>query len=121
MPFVNFLDIDRLAGLAMPCKCSSPNRLTGFLSLFYFLVLIHSFKYETVVISKSSASSFGHSDPDLSSVALIRWEIQLKYNLLLMVNIHPKETLDIFSGCNIGNWYYNPRNNGFDKKYSIQK
>ena len=34
--------------------------------LFYILILIYFFKYETIV--RSSASSFGHSDPDPSSV-----------------------------------------------------
>ena len=41
-------------------------RLTGFFFLFYILISIQFLKYETIV--RSSASSFGHSDPDPSSV-----------------------------------------------------
>ena len=45
-----------------------PKQLKGFFILFYFD--FHSlFKYETLV--RSSACSFGHSDPDSSSVLLI--------------------------------------------------
>ena len=39
---------------------------TGSFFLFYILIFIYFFKYETIV--RSSAWSFGHSDPDPSSV-----------------------------------------------------
>ena len=39
---------------------------TGSFFLFYILIFTYSFKYETNV--RSSAWSFGHSDPDPSSV-----------------------------------------------------
>ena len=39
---------------------------TGSFILFYILVLIYFFKYETIV--RSSAWCSGHSDPDPSSV-----------------------------------------------------
>jgi hypothetical protein len=41
--------------------------LTGSFSLFYILILGFFFKYETIF--RSSTSSFGHSDPDPSSVS----------------------------------------------------
>ena len=42
------------------------NRPRVFFFLFYNLIFIHFFKGETIV--RGSASSFGHSDPDPSSV-----------------------------------------------------
>ena len=39
---------------------------TGSFFLFYILIFIYFFEYETIV--RSSAWSFGHSDPDPSSV-----------------------------------------------------
>ena len=51
----------------MPCYCSPPKSPTGsFVFLFYMLIFIYFFKYETIV--RSSTWSFGHSDPDRSSV-----------------------------------------------------
>ena len=41
-------------------------QLTQLFSLFFLLILIYVFEYETIV--RINASSFGHSDPDLSSV-----------------------------------------------------
>ena len=65
--FGNFSDIGRLAGLAMPCYCSPSKRLIGFFFLFY--IFIYFLKYETIF--RSSTWSFGHSDPDPSSVIII--------------------------------------------------
>ena len=57
--------------LDWPCPVSAALQ-TGsqdFFPLFYILILIYFFKYETIVIS--STRSFGHSDPDPRSVVLI--------------------------------------------------
>ena len=43
-----------------------PNPPTGPFFLFSLLILIYFFEYETIV--RSSALSFGHSDPDPRSV-----------------------------------------------------
>jgi hypothetical protein len=45
------------------------NRPQDFFFLFYILILIYIFEYETIV--RSSAWSFGHSDLDTSSVVRI--------------------------------------------------
>ena len=44
-------------------------RLTGFCFLFYILIFIYFFEYETIF--RSSAWSFGHSDSNPSSVSRI--------------------------------------------------
>ena len=46
------------------------NRPQERLFVFYIFVFIFFLKYETIV--RSSASSFGHSDPDPSSVRSIQ-------------------------------------------------
>ena len=43
---------------------------TGFFFLFYTLILIKFFEYQTIV--RSSASSFGHSDPDPGSMSQLQ-------------------------------------------------
>ena len=43
-----------------------PKQPTGFFSLLYFNFQLFSFNYEIIV--RSNTSSFGHSDPDSSSV-----------------------------------------------------
>ena len=43
-----------------------PKSPTGFFFLFYILILIYFFEYETIV--RNSAWTFGHSDPDSSSM-----------------------------------------------------
>ena len=51
---------------------------TRFFFLFYILIFNYFFRYET--IARSSAWSFGHSDPDPSSVI---WSLLLTYDYLL--------------------------------------
>ena len=50
---------------------------SAILSIFYTLIFIYLFKYETVV--RSSALSFGDSDPDPSSVILNQSIFYRKY------------------------------------------
>ena len=54
--------------LDWPCPVSAAlqNGSQDFFFLFYILILIDIFKYETIV--RSSAWSFCHSDPDPSNV-----------------------------------------------------
>ena len=63
----NFSEIGWLAELAKPCYCSSPKKLTGFFFSLLYLYIFIFFEYETIF--RSSAWSFGHSDPDPSSVS----------------------------------------------------
>ena len=78
--FGSFSEIGWLAGLAMPCLCSPQKRLTDFFFLFYISIFIYLFKYETVV--RSSASSFGDSDPDPNSVIYTKTWNQFIYLLI---------------------------------------
>ena len=54
--------------LDWPCPVSAAvkNGSQEFFFLFYIFIFIYFFKYETIV--RCSAWSFGHSDPDPSSV-----------------------------------------------------
>ena len=54
-------------GHALLFSTALQNGSQYFFFLFYTLIFIYFFKYENIVRS-SSASSFGHSDPDSSSV-----------------------------------------------------
>ena len=60
----NFWKIAKMA-LFNPCIISKQAHRSFFFR-FYIFIFIYFFKYETIV--RSSAWSFGHSDPDLSSV-----------------------------------------------------
>ena len=51
---------------------------TGFFFLFYTSILFIFLKYETIV--RSSASSFGHSDPDPSCVQVLEENDKLDKN-----------------------------------------
>ena len=58
--------------------------------LFYILIFIYFFKYETIV--RSSASSFGHSDPDPGSVLFNPW----RPSFLIITRLH-----DFLNWCNL--------------------
>ena len=55
-----------------------PKRPLGSFFLFYILIFIYFFKYETIV--RSSAWSFGHLNPDQSSVTVFETLVQYILN-----------------------------------------
>ena len=81
-----------------------PKRLTEFFFLFSLLIFTYFFKYETIV--RSSAWSFGHSDPDrvaktkllcqsnVNRKLLLHWYIFLYIHLQLISHIS-----DLFGFC----------------------
>ena len=67
MPFWQFFR-NRLIGWIGHALLVQPSKTAHrIFFLFYILIFIYFFKYETIV--RSSAWSFGHSDPDPSSVS----------------------------------------------------
>ena len=69
MPFWQFFR-NRLIGWIGHALLVQPSKTAHrIFFLFYILIFVYFFKYETIV--RNSAWSFGHSDPDLSSVKSI--------------------------------------------------
>ena len=114
MPFWQFFR-NRLIGWIGHTLLVQPSK-TVHRIFFLIYILIYFFKYETVV--RSSAWSFGHSDPDPSSVFLLIFQNEMNHGSLIFFlgnAIEPIKELLRFISWFFASWIQNFRWNSTAK------